>query len=464
MATITNALTLYDQVRRRQTLLKAWRVIRQNAARSGNRQTRLDAEKFDENLPANLQNIQRRLKKRAYKFAPAIGIAASKGKGKKGKRAIVVAPVADRVIQRAILDTLYAHCPSSALKAALETPTSVGGVPGRGIGWALALIEKAENEGAAFAIRSDIRNFFPSFPKAEVVGYLRRELPDQEFVDLFERAVTVELSNRASLGADADLFPLGEDGVAQGSPLSVLAGNIVLRQFDAQLNGRGVMCVRYIDDFLILAPTVSAATKALGSGLAILKGLKLEAYSPGDGSGKAWAGALSVGFDFLGYKIVRGLNPPSEGSREKLLAKIAVEIAEGKKCIARVLRSGEPQTKRIQCYVQTLVQVDGILRGWSGAFQHTRSTQVLNQLDTQIDRQLASFEQWFGAALQARSSSDHRRAMGIRLLVDSDPVSLPVDAVSAALDADGVQPSSDIGSGSFSESQGTVTVPRRGSK
>ena len=245
-------------------------------------------------------------------FAPAIGVAKSKGEGKAGKRAIVVAPVADRVVQRAILDVLYAHCPSVALKHVLETPTSVGGVPGRGIGHALALIEKAEDEGAAFAIRSDIRNFFPSFPRAEVLAYLKAQIPDPEFVDLFARAVTVELANRAELGPDAELFPLGDDGVAQGSPLSVLAGNIVLRGFDVQINARGVVCVRYIDDFLVLAPSANAARKALKAGLAILVPLKLQAYAPDDESGKAWAGPISSGFDFLGYRVVRGLNPPSK--------------------------------------------------------------------------------------------------------------------------------------------------------
>ena len=309
---MTASLTLYDRVRGRQVLLAAWRTIRQNARRSGNRLTRLEAEKFDENLPANIESIQRRLQKRSYKFAPAIGVAKSKGEGKAGKRAIVVAPVADRVVQRAILDVLYAHCPSVALKHVLETPTSVGGVPGRGIGHALALIEKAEDEGAAFAIRSDIRNFFPSFPRAEVLAYLKAQIPDPEFVDLFARAVTVELANRAELGPDAELFPLGDDGVAQGSPLSVLAGNIVLRGFDVQINARGVVCVRYIDDFLVLAPSANAARKALKAGLAILVPLKLQAYAPDDESGKAWAGPISSGFDFLGYRVVRGLNPPSK--------------------------------------------------------------------------------------------------------------------------------------------------------
>jgi RNA-directed DNA polymerase len=425
--------TLYSRVRERQVLLKAWRVIRNNAERSGNRQSRLDAQKFDENLPGNIETIQRRLQKGSYRFAPAIGVAASKGKGKSGKRAIVVAPVADRIVQRAILDVIYQHCPSACIKAVVQTPTSVGGVPGRGIGHALALIEQAENDGARFAIRSDIRNFFPSFPRGEVLEYIRAEIADADFVDLFERAVTVELKNREVLGVDAELFPLGADGVAQGSPLSVLAGNIVLRRFDAELNQRDVRCVRYIDDFLILARTGKAARKALEAGLDILKSLKLKAYDPADGTGKAWEGPLSGGFDFLGYSVVRGLNPPSVASREKLLGNVAAEITEGKKWISRTLRSDVPQTKRVQCYIQTLTQVDGMLRGWSGAFQHSRSTQSFIDLDAKIDAQMAAFDQWFGDAVHGRSPMVARRALGVRLLSDSEPVALPAVVIQPEL-------------------------------
>lgn len=418
--------TLYARVRERQVLLKAWRVIRANAERSGNKQSRLDAQKFDENLPANIESIQRRLQRGTFKFAPALGVAIPKGKGKVGKRAIVIAPVGDRVVQRAILDVLYQHCPSADLQAVLQTPTSVGGVPGRGIGHALALIERAEDGGAQFAIRSDIRNFFPSFPKPEVMAFLQEQITDTAFIDLFWRAISVELSNRKSLVIDAELFPLGEDGVAQGSPLSVLAGNIVLRNFDAELNKRDVVCVRYIDDFLILAKNGKAARKALEAGLRVLRSLNLEAYDPEANPEKAGSGPISAGFDFLGYRVVKGLNPPSASSRDKLLANIAAELAEGKKWISRTLKEQLPLTKRIQCYIQTLTQIDGMLRGWAGAFQHSRSIQSFTELDRRIDEQILSFESWFERAIHGQTSNLYRRALGVRLLSDSKPVDLPV--------------------------------------
>jgi RNA-directed DNA polymerase len=423
---MTDRTSLYDHVRDRQALLRAWRVICANAERSGNADTRKAAKLFDEKLFSNIENIQRRLRARTYKFSKAYGAAVRKGQGKPGKRAIVIASVQDRVVQRAILDTIYVHCASVAVLAVLKTPTSVGGVPKRGIGHALAVIEGAVEEGASYIIKSDIHNFFPSLPRANVLAFMREHIDDHDFVQLFEQAVTVELANLDALGSDSDLFPLGEDGVAQGSPLSVLAGNIVLREFDAALNGRRVTCVRYIDDFLLLAPSQRAAEKALSTGLKILTELKLKAYSPGDGSGKALAGSASAAYDFLGYKIVRGLNPPSENSCEKLIAKIDAEIQEGKKWINRRVKDDVPDVSVRQCYIQTLTQIDSILRGWAGAFQFSQSIQSLRALDNRVNRKINDFEIWFDAAIRNQPSHIQQRAMGIRLLSDTTPTALPL--------------------------------------
>jgi hypothetical protein len=126
----------------------------------------------------------------------------------------------------------------------------------------------------------------------------------------------------------------------------------------------------------------------------------LKAYDPDDGTGKASAGAATDAYDFLGYQIVRGLNPPSSASCTKLLDKIAAEISEGKKWIGRRVRRDEPDVHVRQCYVQTLVQIDSILRGWAGAFQHSRSSQTFVALDARIDVQLAAFERWFGDTVE----------------------------------------------------------------
>ena len=90
-----------------------------------------------------------------------------------------------------------------------------------------------------------------------------------------------------------------------------------------------------------------------------------------------------------------------------------------------MVRADEPQTRRTQCYIQTLMEIDSILRGWAGAFQHSRSTQALASIDAEIDVQLAAFDHWFGALVEGRPTASYRRAIGIRLLSDSEPTPLP---------------------------------------
>jgi len=76
------------------------------------------------------------------------------------------------------------------------------------------------------------------------------------------------------------MFPTGADGVAQGCPLSALAGNIVLEAFDTAMNGRGITCIRYIDDFVLMGKTRHAVDMAMRSAEALLGELHMKIYDP----------------------------------------------------------------------------------------------------------------------------------------------------------------------------------------
>jgi retron-type reverse transcriptase len=96
---------LCERVRSTNALVAAWHAIRRNAETSQTASTKQIAREFGQNLPRNIRRIQDRLRK-GYRFEKAFGATPSKGPGKTGKRPIVVAPLADRIVQRAILDVL----------------------------------------------------------------------------------------------------------------------------------------------------------------------------------------------------------------------------------------------------------------------------------------------------------------------------------------------------------------------
>lgn len=98
-------------------------------------------------------------------------------------------------------------------------------------------------------------------------------MEDQEFLELFTKAIAVELANMAQLREHAKAFPIEDIGVAQGNSLSPLLGNLFLYDFDQEFNKRpAVRCIRYIDDFIILAPSIEKFVRTPYSFEGIKKG------------------------------------------------------------------------------------------------------------------------------------------------------------------------------------------------
>ena len=56
-----------------------------------------------------------------------------------------------------------------------------------------------------------------------------------------------------------------EEGSPQGGNLSPLLANVYLNEFDWEFHRRGVPCIRYADDIVLLAKSERAATRLLES-------------------------------------------------------------------------------------------------------------------------------------------------------------------------------------------------------
>ena len=246
----------YDAVKRTKTLHSAWRKVYSNGIRSKSLETRNLVKEFNNNSYSNIERIYRQLLRDKFRFAPAKGVPIPRPN--KAPRPIVIAPIANRIVQRSILDVL--QCQDSIYRY-INTPFSFGGIKDynepKGVQTAVAAAQTAIAQGAKWYIKSDINNFFTNIPKRMVINIVSSFIRDNKFSQLFEAAIDVELQNMAELGTKAELFPIFEIGVAQGCCLSPLIGNILLHDFDAAMNGRGVTCLRYIDDFIIVQATYS---------------------------------------------------------------------------------------------------------------------------------------------------------------------------------------------------------------
>lgn len=398
------------------TLDAAWRRIRGNAhSPSASKQTRAAVGEFELSATRELALIQRQIREERFEFRPQEG----RPIRREGKtpRPIVLAPVRNRVVQRAILQVLQRDVRIAPL---LHTRHSFGGIEGRGVASAMAEVAKAIDAGMTYFYRSDIRDFFTGIPRSSVVRTIGARVRDRRLMRLLEAGLATNLANLDELTPDERaLFPLGKTGVAQGSPLSAFVGNVLLAPLDEHVNAGNVRFIRYIDDLLVLARSRGDAERGFELVRAQLTIMGFTIYGVADESkGKASTGdARSESFEFLGTLVSKGLLQPAVANRKAFLARIEKIIDDGRRRLVRIARSDggclEGGLARV------LSDLDHQVRGTARAFKHCNCPQLWKDLDKQVDGKLRRV---FGAYARLRSATTQpekrRRLLGVTPLID----------------------------------------------
>lgn len=403
------------------TLWASWISLRSRALNSRNPKTSEDARRIDQNPTGVLRGLQESLRKGEFRFRLQQGVLQQR-KGKK-PRPIVVSPVTNRIVQRAILETLQDQAPSvirrlGDIPDALRTRTSVGGIPGKGASDAVQLISAAISAGATHYIRSDIKDFFTKIPTARLIQSVRRQTGDDDFAHLIQTGLKVELENASDpmVSEWIDLFPNGEIGVPQGSSLSAFCANYVLRRFDADLNDPSLTTIRYIDDFVMLGDSEVTVQNAWIHALELLDELGLEVHTPSPGSAKASRGMVSDGFDFLSYRFRQGQVGLSRDAKKRFLHDIDAEIKAAKRSIQTswtAPRGAEPR------FAQALVHLDRKVRGWGDSFRDVNQRVEFTQLDDKIMARIQGFIGWYTSRAGQHDGKEKMRGLGVALLGDT---------------------------------------------
>ena len=399
-------IDLAKKTRSFDSLEQAWRTIQQNGRNSKSDDIRHEIERFAEDASRNLRSVQHRLARRKFEFGKAKGVPIPKldhrGHATGKIRPIVVAPLEGRIVQRAILNVLSEQ---PSLQSYIRTPYSFGGLKRSEIrkiddnvtlSAVPAAIQCLLNEiarGARWIAAADISAFFTRVSKSSVLDIVRSGLPDQtEFNELLEAAVTVELQNIQQLRNMKSQFPIEDIGVAQGNSLSPLLGNIALANFDSAMNSSDCRCIRYIDDFIILAPSKKAANAKLRQAKNLLGKLKME-LSPEKSAIEATP--IEDGFEFLGIELSPGLIRPSATARKNFIQKIDAELELSKKALFG-LKHGN-SVPRANSVTQTLKRIDGIIDGWGKHYWFCNDIQTFKDIDARIHRAVAAYLGAFGA-------------------------------------------------------------------
>ena len=408
-----NPNPFYKNVYSPKNLRKAWATVLENGRTSKCKKTRDEIDLFKQTAESNLGRINRLLRQEKFFFPQSMGIPI-KRQGK-APRPLVVSPIVSRIVQRAILDVLQAE---TALESYYKIPTSFGGIKGKGLGvpGAVKAAYSSIRNGVQYFIRSDIEGFFKNIPRDFVLEKIKNVINDQKFNALLQKAVQTELENLVELGKQADAFPIYEVGVAQGCCLSPLLGNILLEEFDRKLNDRGILCLRYIDDFIILGPDKKKVFATFESAKRILAGFNLTAYDPLKDNGKAEHGEVKRGIEFLGCEIRPGEIRPNRKSKKRLLKSIEDILTKSMKA----MHQPKHLVNKKLTLIETLTAASNVIEGWGNQYSFCNDPVGFQNLDGNIDDLISGYWKVYSKnqtrwnMINDRVSS--RRLLGVHVL------------------------------------------------
>jgi len=181
------------------------------------------------------------------------------------------------------------------------------------------------------------------------------------------------------------------EGTPQGAVISPLLANIYLHPLDERLAAGGYRMVRYADDFVVLCTSREEAEAALAEirRWVAENGLRLHPDKTHLGDCRR----PGEGFEFLGYRF--------EAGRRFVRRKSLTRLKDG-------IRARTKRT-RGQSLARIVADLNPMLRGWYGYFQHAHPN-TFSDMDGFVRRRLRALlrkqrkRSGFG-----RSPTDHRR-------------------------------------------------------
>lgn len=403
-------------VQSKATLHKAWRVIQENAQTSASLDVRAEVDEFAADPQKNINVLSGQLSAGSFRFPEAKGIPVAKKNADGSKsakiRPLVLAPLRSRIVQRAVLEALDTV---PGLRPYFHNPNSFGGIKKQNglaaVPAAVQAVLTAIGNGATQVAFADIRAFFTKIPKPHVTDIIAKVTKDQPFVVLFEDAIRLELSNMAELKEKAQAFPIEAIGIAQGNSLSPLLGNILLHDFDRRMNEGDCVCVRYIDDFIILAPSAAAAKARMRLAVSILAefGMTLS-----EEKSSTVPLRVSDKFDWLGIEFNNGFIRPSSKAISNLELNVQKRFKESAKGM-RETKRGEAIPRK-HSLVATLNRTDSIIRGWGKHYRFCNDDALFGRIDAKMAGLVVAFLGEYGDIKRRRDPMDAASLLGIEEL------------------------------------------------
>ena len=346
----------------RENLRAALKQVRGNKGSPG-----IDGMTVDQ-LPDHLKQhwptIRDQLLSGAYKPQAVRRVEIEKQDGS-GMRKLGIPTVLDRFIQQAVQQVLQKRWDPTFCDS------TYGFRPGRSAHQAVAQAQQYIAEGYIYVVDLDLEKFFDRVNHDKLMGQIAKRVEDKRLLKLI----------RAFLNAgvmEGGLVSPSVEGTPQGGPLSPLLSNLVLDDFDRELQRRGHRFVRYADDCNIYVRSERAGQRVMESVKRfITTKLKLKVNESKSAVAKPQERKF-LGFSFTSEPEPRRTIAPKAIQRFKERVREITRKAKG--------ASMEQMMEALAHYV----------RGWRGYFGFCETPSVLKRLDAWLRRRArhAFWRQW----------------------------------------------------------------------
>ena len=232
----------------RDNMNRAYKRVKANKGAPG-----VDGMTIEEAFPwlkEHSHELTERIRKGHYTPSPVRRVEIPKPDG--GVRKLGIPTVTDRIIQQAISQQLI------PIYEPKFSDGSFGYRPGRSAKDAVQRIKKYAEQGYTRAVVLDLSKYFDTLNHELLVNILRRDVKDERVIQMIKRYLRSGVMENG-------VVVKTEEGSPQGGNLSPLLANVYLNEFDQEFNKRGVPCIRYADDIVLLAKSERASERLLES-------------------------------------------------------------------------------------------------------------------------------------------------------------------------------------------------------